>query len=101
MSDTFSFTIFSDNEVCKLLKDINVSKSTGCDGIPALCIRDGADIISSPLVYIVNLSLTTGVVPSDLKLAHVVPLYTKVTNIFKAIIDLCLFCQLYLRYLHG
>ena len=54
-----------------------MSKSTGCDGIPPLCIRDGAYILSSPLAYIVNLSLTKGIVPSDFKLVHVVPVYKK------------------------
>lgn len=76
-SDRFKFNVVSDDEVFKLLKDINVSKSTGCDGIAAVFIRDGANVLSCPVTYIVNLSLSKGIVPNDFKLARVVPLYKK------------------------
>ena len=38
-------------------------------------IKDVASIISSPLCYIVNLSLQTGIVPSAWKEAKITPIY--------------------------
>ena len=46
-SDTFHFTVVSDEEVEKLLNNLNVSKSTGCDNIPANILKDAAENISS------------------------------------------------------
>ena len=42
-------------------------------------IKDGADIIMSPLTHILNLSLVTGNIPDDLKSARVTPIYKKNT----------------------
>ena len=75
--DSFNFTIVSENEVDKLLKSLNVSKSTGCDNISAKFLRDGAHVIVTPLTYIINLSLKTSSVPIDFKTARVVPLFKK------------------------
>ena len=36
---------------------MNISKSTGLDGIPARFIKDAAEVIKGPITYIVNLSL--------------------------------------------
>lgn len=53
------------------------SKATGMDNIPARFVKDGASIIAHPITHIVNLSLSTGEIPDDLKLARVVPLHKK------------------------
>ena len=75
--NSFSFTIVSEEEVSKLLSSLNVAKSTGCDNISAQFVKYGAAVISTPVTYIINLSLTQSMVPSDFKLARVIPLYKK------------------------
>ena len=47
----------------------------GYDGIPFNIIKETISSISSPLTHIFNLSLTSGIVPSELKIARVVPLF--------------------------
>ena len=80
---SFSFTVVTDEEVLKLLKSLNVTKSTGCDNISARILKDSANVIVSPLTYNINLSLKTGVVPDDFKSAWVVPLYKKGDSNYK------------------
>lgn len=75
--DNFKLTIVTKESVLKLLTNLNVTKSTGCDNISAKFLKDVAQEIVSPVTHIINLSITTGTVPDDIKTARVVPLYKK------------------------
>ena len=75
--NSFSFNVVSEDEIKKLLESLNVHKSTGFDKISARFLKDGANVISCPLTYIMNLSLELSTVPSEFKVARVVPLYKK------------------------
>ena len=55
----------------KILYSMSSSKVTGLYEIPAKYLNDG----SSVLTHIINLSITTGSIPDNLKLARIVPLY--------------------------
>ena len=57
--------------------NVNPTKSTGLDDIPARFIKDGAIVLTTPITHIVNLSITSGVVPNDMKMARIKPLYKK------------------------
>ena len=50
-------------------------KSAGYDNIPMSIIKRSICSISSPLTHIVNLSITHGIVPDELKIARVVPIF--------------------------
>ena len=67
----------SEDFVYKELLKLNPSKSTGLDEIPARFVRDGASVLKIPITFIVNLSLSSGKVPHDMKVARVKPLYKK------------------------
>ncbi len=60
-----------------MLEELQVSKSTGLDDIPARLLRDAADIIAPTIRFIVNLSLENFIFPSDMKLAKIIPLFKK------------------------
>ena len=45
------------------------------DGISARFLKDGASVIAPTVTFLVNLSLSTGIVPCDWKMVRVVPLY--------------------------
>ena len=66
-----------ENFVLKELEQLNPSKSTGLDGIPLRFLRDGACILKKPITYLVNLSITSGIVPDDMKTASVCPIFKK------------------------
>ena len=61
--------------ILKELNSLNVSKSTGLDGLPARFLKDAAEIIMRPVTFIINLSLRSGIVPQEMKIAKVIPLY--------------------------
>ena len=61
--------------VFKQLKGLKVKKATGLDRIPACLLKDSAAVITQSITFLVNLSLTTGIVPNVWKQARVVPLH--------------------------
>ena len=65
------------DQVSSTLSHISASKATGLDELPARFIKDGSSVIAKPLTHIVNISITTGIIPDYLKAAMVVPLYNK------------------------
>ena len=58
-----------------LCKDIKISKSSGLDGISSRVLRDAFRVIIPELVFMFNLSFSTGLFPDTWKQATVIPLY--------------------------
>ena len=50
-------------------------KSAGLDRIAISIIKQSIQIIAEPLAHIINLSITSGIVPDQMKIARVVPLF--------------------------
>ena len=73
----FSFTPVLCSEVICLLKELNIAKATGLDSIPAKMIKIATPVIAKPFTHIINTSLESGVVPSSMKIAKVMPLFKK------------------------
>ena len=81
----FSGDNFTDQKLCllpvtesfvfKQLKGLKVKKATGLDRIPACLLKDSAAVITQSITLLVNLSLSTGIVPDEWKQARVVPLH--------------------------
>ena len=59
------------------LKELDHSKATGLDNIPARFLKDAAVIITPHVTHIVNLSIELGCFRSELKLARAISLYKK------------------------
>lgn len=57
------------------LSALPTNKATGLDLSPARFLRDRVSVISSVITHIVNLSITQGKFPCELKRARVVPLF--------------------------
>ena len=74
-NESFVLQPVSQNFIFKHLKDLKVKKATGLDGISARFLKDGTSVIAPTVTFLVNLSLSTGIVPCDWKMARVVPLY--------------------------
>ena len=71
------FNVVEQLEVENMLRSLDISTSAGEDKISGKFLRDAAEVISSPLTYIMNLSLKSATVPDDFKLARVLPIYKK------------------------
>lgn len=65
---------FKDDQVLKVLKRLDIHKGAGSDGIPSIFVAKCATALAKPLTVIYNKSLTTGLFPSEWKIALIVPL---------------------------
>lgn len=74
---TFFFWPVRVGEVEQVIRNL---KNTGCcgpDGIQTKIIKSICDLISGPLVHLINLSVSTGTFPALLKVSSVIPVYKK------------------------
>ena len=72
--NTLYFDPVTENEICKingLLKD----SAAGWDDLKSSMIKHIKESITVPLVHICNRSFVTGIFPSEIKIANVVPIY--------------------------
>jgi hypothetical protein len=68
---------FSQQEVNKLLKNLDTSKSPGPDQIHPKVLYELADVIDAPLTRIFNSSFESGTVPKDWRIGQITALFKK------------------------
>ncbi len=68
-------TPITKSELLKCIDGLSSSKSPGHDKLDSYLIKKTGNIIAEPLLKIFHLSLLSGIVPHDFKMAKVIPLY--------------------------
>ena len=63
-----------ENEVLKLVKDINISKFSGLDNISSFIIKESFTVLITQVTYMYNLSLSASKFPTAWKEALVIPI---------------------------
>ena len=77
------FHSVSELEVIEIVKSLHSSSASGHDKIPVWIVKNTIDLISEPICSFVNFSIETGIVPSQLKIAGIIPIYKSgVNNLF-------------------
>lgn len=76
-TNSFFFENISAIELIKIINSLNNSNSCGIDSISNALLKRIAYNISDVLAYLFNLSVISGVFPSELKSAVVIPLFKK------------------------
>ena len=76
-SPSFTLSPVSRKFIFDQLSSLKKDKSTGLDGISSRFLKDGADAIVNPVLHVINLSITSEVVPIEFKKARVKPLFKK------------------------
>ena len=71
------FEKISNDSILKILKKIEISKAAGIDNLPGVFLRDGANVLATPVAQICNLSITLSSFPKKCKIAKLKPLYKK------------------------
>ena len=71
----FQFTEISVLAVQRKLSQLLIGKACGIDGISAKILKYASTVISDPLCYIFNKSLSSGIFPDNWKIAKVFPIY--------------------------
>lgn len=64
----------SSKEVRQIILQLKNS-AEGHDGIRSMLMKETIDYIIEPLIHILSLSLESGIIPQDLKIAKVIPVY--------------------------
>ena len=75
MDCVFKFQNVYVKDTLTTLKQIKPSKAAGIDNISGRFINDGAEKLSAPLSFLVNVSFRTGIFPSLQKVGKVTPLH--------------------------
>ena len=70
----------TENTVIQTTQKLKSKLSTGHDAIRTKLLKEIIDTICMPLTHIINLSFETGIVPDQLKIAKVVPIYKASDN---------------------
>jgi hypothetical protein len=64
-----------ESEIIQIAKTFDASKAAGYDRIPMSVIKQSINLISIPIAHIMNLSINHGIVPNEMKIARVIPLF--------------------------
>ena len=70
-----SFNHVTVEELKSIAKGCKDGKAPGADNIPISIIKKTLDLISDPLLSIINLSLSSGVFPDRLKISKIIPIF--------------------------
>lgn len=65
----------TEKEIKEIVSNLQAGKAAGYDNIPVDMIKQTIEYISKPLTHIINLSIAHSIVPDELKIARVIPLY--------------------------
>ena len=71
----FNFSRISETDILKMCNQLKPKLSSGVDFISNKLLKHISPIIITPLHYLINLSLESGYIPSELKIARIVPVF--------------------------
>ena len=73
----FTFQPTTEENVLRLLKEINPAKAVGLDNLAGRFLKDGASELVIPITKLINLSILQSVFPEGCKIAKIKPLFKK------------------------
>jgi hypothetical protein len=84
---------FSYNQVLQTMNSLKSKKCYGYNNVPLLVLKDGADVLASPLSQLFEKIYQTKEIPDQWKISRTVPLFKKGnkknTNSYRPISNLC------------
>ena len=78
--NSFFLQLATEQEVREICTSFRSGTAPGYDCISMNVVKGSFDLICTPLTYIINLSLNSGVVPQEMKIARVIPLFKSGDN---------------------
>ena len=64
----------TEEEIKRLSIKFKTGKASGSDGVNIADIKSNIEILAKPLSHVINLSISTSIVPNNIKLARVIPI---------------------------
>ena len=80
-TSSFFFNTVSTYEIKQEIDQLNSSKSFGPFSIPVKLLKILKEYLAKPLEVLFHCSFVTGVVPKSFKLARIIPIFKKVSQI--------------------
>lgn len=77
MFETIFLKPVSVNELRDIANSFKLGKACGFNEIKIDDLKLNMNSIAGPLCHIINQSISTGIVPEDIKIARVIPIYKK------------------------
>ena len=77
VTNSFFLKPTNEEEVNSIIKQMKTNKAIGPNSIPTKILKMSQHIIAKPLVYLINLSFSTGVFMDLLKIANIIPDFKK------------------------
>ena len=68
---------FTEDDIEGLLSKLNIAKSAGPDGLHPRILKELSVQLAQPLFILFRMSLETGMLPDDWKIAHISPIFKK------------------------
>ena len=75
--ELFHIKSTSEEEVFRIMENIEISKASGIDKLPGNFLKDGAKILCKPISEICNLLISHGIFPNACKVAKLKPIFKK------------------------
>ena len=77
MDDSFFIKATNSDEIKNIISKLNENKSTGPNSLPTKILKLLKNDISSQLADIFNISFSSGIFPSHLKITRIIPIHKK------------------------
>ena len=77
LPNQFKFSMAKEENVLKLLKNMDSDKAPGLDNLSARFLKDGADFLAKPITQICNLSIKFSIFPIKCQIVKLKPLFKK------------------------
>ena len=74
LHNSFFLESTTQSEIVETANSLRLNTAAGHDKIPMWSVKESINYISEPLTYVLNISINSGLLPAQLKLARVVPL---------------------------
>ena len=106
ISHSLYFKPATKEEILSIGKSLKSGKSSGVDDINPTVVKHVLPSIAEPILHICNFSLSTGIVPSKMKISKVAPIFLKdnsslftnyrpISPCFSKLLDKIVFIRLY------
>lgn len=75
LNTPFKFKKVTTGELSSTIQSLNNTSATGYDNIPTSMIKANSEFLNYTIKELINTSLITGIVPKDLKISKIIPIY--------------------------
>ena len=72
---SFTDFVFDESDIAKAIDELTVNAAAGPDGFPAIFLKKCKKQLAKPLYLLWRESLDSGIIPSDLKRANIIPIH--------------------------